>query len=539
MNFVQRHRDDVIGVLNGFDRVRTRSTMRQLAHVGGVMHLLWELKVRLKDFGDYMEQQTKLLRKTIVSKVEQAGQKVRHLVRPSDSKEELVASIRSQQPPTPCDATTPYDASTPCDPRTLWPHLVCVLSAVEPGLFYEVAGNRQERKLELRRKMRPALHYYFYWDHPALGLINARIASYFPYDLHVCLNGRSWLGRQMDQAGLTYRRSDNCFPWIEDVTAAQTLMDQQLRVNWCDLLTPIAALANPVHGQLLGCRLPAYYHSIDQSEWATDVMFKDQASLGRLYPHLVRHGMLSLGCTDVMRFMGRTIRCDGTPLPNFGGDAATDLKHRPQGVRLKHRVAENFIKMYDKAGSVLRVELTMNNPAPWKAYRTKEGDEDGKLSWRKLRKGVADVHRRAQVSQAATERYLDAAATVNLPTTLGELIQPLCRPVVCQGHRVRALNPMADPDRRLLEAVANGQYVINGFRNRDIRQTLHGDPPADRSAHRKQSAAITRQLRLLRMHGLIQRIPRTHRYQVTEKGRRAITALTVAQATDTAKLAAA
>lgn len=133
-----------------------------------------------------MDQQTQLLRRAVAAQVDQAGLAVRHLPRPSDSKEDLV----------------------------------CVLSAVEPGLFYGVAGNRQEQKLELRRKMRPALHYYFYWDHPALGLINARVASYFPYDVHICLNGRAWLARQMDQAGLAYRRSDNCFTWIQDVAAA-------------------------------------------------------------------------------------------------------------------------------------------------------------------------------------------------------------------------------------------------------------------------------------------------------------------------------
>ncbi len=87
--------------------------------------------------------------------------------------------------------------------------------------------------------------------------------------------------------------------------------------------------------------------------------------------------------------------------------------------------------------------------------------------------------------------------------------------------------------------MARGEHLINGFRNRDIRQLLHGDPPADQAAHRKQSAAITRQLRLLRAHGLIQKVPRTHRYQVTDAGRQAITALMAAQTTDVATLAAA
>ena len=98
------------------------------------------------------------------------------------------------------------------------------------------------------------------------------------------------------------------------------------------------------------------------------------------------------------------------------------------------------------------------------------------------------------------------------------------------------------PDSRLLAAVIRGEFALNGFRNRDLRPLLFGDGtgsapdvPADEA--RRQSAKITRLLRLLRGHGLIQKVPKTHRDTLTGLGRQTITALQIAQQTSTHKLA--
>ena len=95
---------------------------------------------------------------------------------------------------------------------------------------------------------------------------------------------------------------------------------------------------------------------------------------------------------------------------------------------------------------------------------------------------------------------------------------------------------MSAEDAKLLEAVNGGEFLVNGFRNRDLRGRLYGEAPADAKALRRQSAAVTRKLRMLRAHGLIHKVPRTHRYLLTEKGRACITALLAARAVDTAKL---
>lgn len=259
----------------------------------------------------------------------------------------------------------------------------------------------------------------------------------------------------MDQKGMSYRRHDNCFPWIEDVDKAQKLMNRQLRISWLKTMTRVAHRLNPLHGQMFrGFPLPSYYWSMFQSEWAADVMFEKASDLAAIYPAMVVHAMQTFSSGDV-RFLGRKVHT------TFQGDIVSDFKNRPEGIRIKHRANANSIKAYDKAGSILRVETTMNEPDDFKVFRPKEGDPRGKSEWRPLRRGVADVYRRAQVSQAANERYFDALASVDTSTSLGQLIRISARPTTYRGKRVRALRPWAESDLAIFRAVSRAEFCVN------------------------------------------------------------------------------
>ena len=147
-----------------------------------------------------------------------------------------------------------------------------------------------------------------------------------------------------------------------------------------------------------------------------------------------------------------------------------------------------------------------------------------------MRKGVADMHRRAEVGSRINERYAEALATVEDKTPLGELTKDLGQPAEWKGRKARALNPLAAEDAQLLEAVNRGEFAINGMRNRDLRALLFGEP-ATPAEEKRQSAKVTRLLRLLRAHRVIQKVPKTHRYQITPTGRAQITALLAARRT--------
>jgi hypothetical protein len=146
-----------------------------------------------------------------------------------------------------------------------------------------------------------------------------------------------------------------------------------------------------------------------------------------------------------------------------------------------------------------------------------------------MRKGVADLHRRAEVSAQANERLLDALASVDDSRKVEELTASIQQPTAWNDRRVRAMHPWGD-DKQLLTAVNQGEFLINGFRNRDLQSLLYSSPAASPEERRRRSAAISRKLRMLRAHGLIQKVSRTHRYLVTSQGRAILIAvLTTAQ----------
>jgi hypothetical protein len=350
--------------------------------------------------------------------------------------------------------------------------LIAVFSAVESCFSYSVHPDRASQRLVLRGGTKKCLHYYHYYNHPQLGLLHVRTQTWFPFTAWVCLNGRGWLARQMDQAGIGYVQKDNCFVDIEDLAAAQALMDRQLQTDWPALLAGLAAWSNPAMAQIEGNFAVPYYWSAEESEWASDVMFRSAEALAALYPRLLRHGIFVLGSADVLRYLGHKLTCRGGIPGNFQAEVLSDLKKRPEGLRLKHRLGKNWIKRYDKQGSVLRIETVIHDAHDLKAYRPKEGDEGGPKAWRYLRKGVADLHRRALVSQKANDRYADSLAAVADSKPLRDVTEPLCERVAWHGRWARGLNPLAAADAALLGAVSRGEFLLNGLCNRDLRALL-------------------------------------------------------------------
>jgi hypothetical protein len=214
-----------------------------------------------------------------------------------------------------------------------------------------------------------------------------------------------------------------------------------------------------------------------------------------------------------MRFLGGKLH------GNFQGEVISELKQRPEGIRVKHWVGKNSIKLYDKQGCVLRPETTINDPTGFKVFRPKQGDPRGKKQWRGLRKGIADLHRRAELSQAANERYVDALAAVDVSTSLGELLRQTCCPTTHNGKRVRGLRPWSAPEVALFTAVNRGEFCLNGLRNRDLQRYLFLTVPKSPAERRRRSARISYLLRILRAHGILHKVPKSHRYKVSPKGR--------------------
>jgi hypothetical protein len=471
-------------------------------------------KVLYKDFKAFAVDLTQRIKSAALRMAELAGRPFRYLASCYTRKETLARDLIQQD--------------------HLKEGLVGVFGCVESCRTYFLCGNRQTKKLELKLESGKCQHFYFYHLHRDFGLMHLRLQSWFPFQVQICINGREWLSRQMDRHQMDYAQKENCFTWISHLKGAQRLMDKQLELNWPEQLDRILRQNHPLASEICQPLGLKYYWTTQESEYATDVMFKSPKPLTAIYPALVRHAITSFSSADVMRFLGHRVAAHGKVHGNFKGEVVSDLKERPEGIRVKHTLNANSIKMYDKQGSVLRIETTINQTRDFRVYREAQigphgrSKNEGKKAWRILRKGVVDLKRRAEVSRAANERYLTALSATSGKTPLFEWVSAVCKPVVHDGRRARALNPWSPQDSGLLQAVNRGEFKINGFRNRDLRALLF-PTKADAQQHKRRSGLVTRKLALLRAHGLIKKLSGTHRYVLTDKGSTTITALLAAR----------
>jgi len=511
--FLRVHESKIKGVLSGFDRVRFRGTLRMLANVKGLGCFLHFVGVLLKDFKEWSTDLTDRIRR---ASAELAGRRQRPVIYVGSchtDKEALARQIAER------DGITEG--------------LVCVLTCVESCQTFQCRKNAQKKILELAPLAGRCLHQYFYLIHPILGWMQLRLQTWAPFTIHININGREWLASQMRKAGLTYEKRDNCFVDVSDVQRAQALLQEQLQTDWSQILDELVREFHPMHSLPLFQREP-YYWSADETEWATDVMFRSPADLSQLYAGLVRYSVSHLGCQNVLHYLGRPPQV----WRYHQAEMTTSLLTRREGTRCKYTLNANSIKMYDKQESVLRIETTINNTRQMRVFRPQASDPEGKLEWQPLRKGVADLHRRAEVSLASNERYLETLASVESTEPLEQTLSKLCQPTTRQGRRVRALNPFHPDEVRLLKALHRGEFSIQGFRNRDLKQLLFGQQsrPSHTKVGRRQSAKVTRWLGLLRAHHLIRKIPRSHRYQLTDNGRTTVSAILAAQNANTKQL---
>lgn len=515
--FVAQHASDIIGVLSGFDRLRLRATLRPLYQPSLMQRYLIRVGVLLKDFAGFASGWTERVRAAAHQLAERHQRPLIYL-HGSHQRKELLARDQARR-----DGLTTG--------------LIGIWSVVEPCLTYFTRRDREQKKLVLRLEPGKCLHYYFYFLHEQLGLLHLRLQTWFPFAIHLCLNGRHWLARQLDQHGIGYVQRENCFTWIEDVPGAQALAREQLHSRWPVLLQPLVEPCHPHASALCRPLALSYYWSVSESEYATDVMFQSPAALARLYPALVRQGIEQFGSTDVLRFLGHKTQANGRVHGNHQGEVLSRLRHRPEGLCLKHQASGNSIKLYDKQGSVLRVETTLNRPHPFRVYRASERDPEGRKRWQVLRKGVGDLYRRADICEAANGRYLEALASVRAGQSAGAVVQAVCRPVVKDGRRYRGLNPWAEPDAALLAVLSRGQWALTGFRNRDVRAVLYSGK-ADAAEQRLRSGRVTRALARLRAHGIIKKVGGSYRDHLTREGRQIVTAVLAARQAEVEKLMA-
>jgi hypothetical protein len=399
--------------------------------------------------------------------------------------------------------------------------LVCIFSILEPCRTFSFKFLKDQTFA--RSAQRKCLHLYYYFMEPDFGLIHVKVQTWFPMTMQVYVNGQEWLARKLQANGIGFAMLDNVFIEVEDLERAQAFADRLPSLDWPRILTNLTRRTNPLMDELL--KGLDYYWVTAQSEYATDVLFKSRQALQELYPRILSHGMLCFGAKEVMGFLGKKLH------GNFQGEVVTDMtamEHRRiPGMRIKHRVKKNWLKMYDKAGIVLRVETVINSPEEFRVRRRVRRGGQAKTEWVQMLKGVSYLFRYRDVSRSANSRYLDSLAVVSDHSAKVRELERITRRKRVTPHRTaKALNPLSREDLQLFEAVMNGAHCVRGFMNRDIRDQLRCTTHFRglREDDRRRSAKVTRIFQRLHAHGLIAKIPHSRKWRTTRFGRRVMAA---------------
>lgn len=503
-HFLDKHGSQIGGVLSGFDRLIFRGYLRGISYPSGMGCFLSCAGVLLKNFKAYAQATSARVIKASLAAALAYNRPVIYLAGSKDDKQAEARKIAQRD--------------------QIETGLVCVFKTSELRHSFKPVYDPKTRQLVLKRERRKCLHLYHYFSHPRLGFLHVRLQTWFPFDLQVWMNGREILARQLDRAGLQFRKEQNAILEVEDFRRAQGFLWAQSRFNWLKYLNALARSVNPAMPGVFAKFPIPYYWCTHESEWATDFLFNSPDYLARCYREFVPYAMRVFDSASVMRFLRPPVPSTGRVHRNYRGEVKTEYLVRPEGICVRHSADGNGQKMYDKCGQILRLENTLNHPRAFKAFRTASGDPSGKKKWRALRKSVVDMARRATVAQAANERYANALAACECPRRLEEDLTPICQATSFKGKRIRAFRPLDPEDQKLLKVISNGAFTINGFRNRDLRAILFSDL-TDKLQQRQASGRVTRKLQLLRAHGLVQKVAHTHRYQMTHKGRQLAAAL--------------
>jgi hypothetical protein len=481
-SLIDRHRDQIVGVLSCYDRVVIRGTLPSVCHAKAMATTLDTRGIRLFD---YPKQFAEPLRDAIRAHAErvaaEAGIEVEYIKKPTTyRKEDRIRQIVAE--------------------RGSHPGLVHVFSVMELCSSYKPWHDKRTGFTHLRPDHGKCVYYYFYFIDEVLGLCFLSVPTWCPFRAQFYFNGHNWLASKLKSAGVSFEVQDNAIVAISNWRKAQDLSDSMA-------VTELHARMDAAVGRYIPDLAPLgrYHWSIAQAEYATDILFRSAADLAPLYDHLLRTSIHAIKADDIATFLGRS------PATAEKRETGGDFSIRIHGTRVRHYLGPASIKMYDKHGFILRVETTTNDVSFFRHHRMVE-QRDGQrvMKLAELKKSIYSLFPDlASVSHAANDRYIHFLSAIDDPTPGLKTLSKISESVEEREHRYRGFNLFDDDDQSLFEILCRGEFFIHGFRNRSLRERLG----------RFRSSQVSRLLKRLRLHGIIKKVGRTYKYYLTELGR--------------------
>src|SRR6516165_8969870 len=339
-------------------------------------------------------------------------------------------------------------------------------------------------------------HYYFYAVDRDFGPFFLKFCSYFPYNVKLCLNGHEYAKRQLAQPAIAYQALDNGVLSCADPDKLQQICDGLSAEKINGLLRKwLRRLPHPFTetDRKAGYR---YDISILQAEFSlTQVL--DRPAHGRMFFEQVIRENLDLGRPEEVQLIFDRRITRRTP-----GQFRTRIVTQDVTPSLNVYYKNTRIKQYHKENKALRTETTINNTYDFG-----------------IRKRLHNLPKLREIGFAANRRLLQVERLSHDCMLSEDTFQAINSPVAAGRQRASGLR-FADPrTHQLLQALILFRQIAQGFRCDDLRRHLAA--LSGRAPDQISQGAITYQLRRLRLHGFVERLPKSFRYRVTDFGLRA------------------
>lgn len=486
MLLTDKYSDKIYGTITCYDRMIIQGYIPNWSHADAMTAYMKSNAIRIFDYSSFSQPLTDQVRHNAQQIAHENGIEIEfirklHAFRKDDHIQKIISETGKTE------------------------GLIHIFSAMESCNTYKPWHDKTTGRTFLKFDKSKCLHYYFYFIDRELGLCYLRVPTWPPFRLQFYMNGHNLLAHKLDKKQISYTMLDNAFLEISDMETAQKLSDRINPEELHKVLDVFAKRYSPVPYSL-GLW---YTWTVQQIECATDIMFRKPEFLEPLYDEIVRTAIFTVKPDNIATFLGQRITY------NCIKEIGTNYNQRILGTRIKHRMGDVSIKMYDKFGRVLRIECTCNNIGTFRVER-EVSHRDGTSSIQKapLKKSIYSLYQLFTILKAANSRYLEFISSFDDHSSGRKKLDEISRPQKEKERTYRGFNFFDARDLTVLEAISRGEYMALGMQGKNVRQYLPG----------VTASAMTRIFKRLRLHGLIEKIPGSYKYLITTLGKEVITA---------------
>ena len=479
----ERHAKEIVGVLSCYDRVIVQGTLPVFCYAEGMSAYLSKRRIRIFDFTQFAKPLTDAIKANAEALAAANHLHIDNVRKKNFRNEDRVKEVLRK--------------------RGDHPGLVWIFSALEPCTTYQPRYDRDSGRSYLRPDDGKCLHYYFYFIDEELGLCYARVPTWCPFRLQFYCNGHNWLARQLERKHVACRLLDNAFVAVADWDVAQQIADgwdpsrlhrklDEFADRYCPILKNIEE---------------SYHWSLDEAEYATDIVFHRQADLQAIYGNLIRTAIHTVKPDDIATFLGKKLN------GNYQGEMGNRYNIRIEGTRVRHSMGMASNKMYDKFGRILRIETTSKDISFFKQFREVERrNGESVMKFAPMKKTIYSLGPLRELLSAANRRYLEFLSAMEDSSSGVDKLHKITQTVHEDARSYRGFNFFDHDDEALFVGLARREFAISGVQNQALRARFP----------QYNSGQMSRILRRLRTHGLIKKASHCYKYYLTALGKQVV-----------------